>query len=52
MDADIEEYELHARSYEDEFDREFADELEMAGSMEPSSKTASFSSDSTHCTTR
>ncbi|XP_064406884.1 chromosome transmission fidelity protein 18 homolog isoform X2 [Halichondria panicea] len=40
MDTDIEEYELHARSYEDEFEREFADEMEMAESMEPGSKTA------------
>ncbi len=48
MDTDIEEYELHARSYEDEFEREFADEMEMAESMEPSSKTASRSSDSTY----
>lgn len=49
MDTDIEEYELHARSYEDEFEREFADEMEMAESMEPGSKTAaSRSSDSTY----
>ncbi len=47
MDADIAEYEKYARThYEEDFDREFADELEMAASLECDSRAANTNSTS------